>query len=655
MAVLSLFSIFFISVSHVVAQQDKIVEILSVLTSRSGTTQMPYYQPTDIAEMSTQILPNDHQSGVNSYSTSLSISLPPSNRLYCNETFQNSSGAHSSTALMTSSLSVTSSQNSPIFSFSSSLPCTYSTHKDFESQRMTSVPTSRATTFVYTAAQMHQLSSPVASTRDMQHTSTTRDFAQFLSQSNLSLSDSTSHSSGQPNELLLSPVIYKAKNRLQSPAQHLPFPPVTAIDLDEPFPKKHLKSTNKVTELTEPPKQQLFSQTSYRNVKASKNQLHSLPLEKTKKITKQRLPLDDFPEQSWKDYSRHTMNLSHPARHHISPFQASSTISGMSKSPQNYVHPPAKADRDSSQTPLPSVSFSSSSSSLNFLQPQNHYISPANTDFSDDYFHSQNNEDSASDIIISDEDDSNSIVVLDYFNKKKSYLPTSQQYEEYTSDEADTIINQILSSPDVDSDYGTVSISSTSNVKNSNLSRHSESPYTDCVFEPFFPACYTTPISSLCNKASCSEDSTTPVSTPSFLKQSSSSGSASSSSITPDVENTSSSIPPVPFSTPPKLQRVEQVMRDYNGTDVASLRLLTIALARDAIFGKKEMAKKSLSGRKNTGILSKYKLDSIKTLVRSRVPNKPNVEFEYIWTLCRGSLSKSCQTLRNVYKKTNMY
>ena len=205
--------------------------------------------------------------GVNSYSTSLSISLPPSNRLYSNETFQNSSRAHSSTALMTSSLSITSWQNSPIFSFSSSLPCTYSTHKDFASQQMTAVPTSRATTFVYTAAQMHQLSSPVASTRHMQHTSTTRDFAQFLSQSNLSLSVSTSHSSGQPNELLLSPVIYKANNLSQSPA-HLPFPPVTAIDLDEPFPMKHLKSTNKVTELTEPPKQQLFSQTSYRNVQA---------------------------------------------------------------------------------------------------------------------------------------------------------------------------------------------------------------------------------------------------------------------------------------------------------------------------------------------------------------------------------------------------
>ena len=60
--------------------------------------------------------------------------------------------------------------------------------------------------------------------------------------------------------------------------------------------------------------------------------------------------------------------------------------------------------------------------------------------------------------------------MLDSFNKKKSYLPTSQQYEEYTSDEADTIISQFLFSPYVDSDYGTISISSTSNVNNLNLS-----------------------------------------------------------------------------------------------------------------------------------------------------------------------------------------
>ena len=88
-------------------------------------------------------------------------------------------------------------------------------------------------------------------------------------------------------------------------------------------------------------------------------------------------------------------------------------------------------------------------------------------------------------------------------------------------------------------------------------------------------------------------------------------------------------------------------MRDYTGTDVASLRLLTIALARDAIFGREEMAAKSLSCRKNTGVLSKQKLDYIKTLVRSRVSHKSNIEFEHIWTMCRGSISKCCQTLRN--------
>ena len=50
-------------------------------------------------------------------------------------------------------------------------------------------------------------------------------------------------------------------------------------------------------------------------------------------------------------------------------------------------------------------------------------------------------------------------------------------------------------------------------------------------------------------------------------------------------------------------------MRDYHGTDVASLWLLSIALARDAIFGKEEMAKKSLSGRKK--VLASYRSTSL--------------------------------------------
>ena len=61
------------------------------------------------------------------------------------------------------------------------------------------------------------------------------------------------------------------------------------------------------------------------------------------------------------------------------------------------------------------------------------------------------------------------------------------------------------------------------------------------------------------------------------------------------------SIPPVPFSTPPKLKSVEQVMRENTGTDALSLRKLATALAREAIFGRKEMTTKSLSGHYATG------------------------------------------------------
>ena len=106
-----------------------------------------------------------------------------------------------------------------------------------------------------------------------------------------------------------------------------------------------------------------------------------------------------------------------------------------------------------------------------------------------------------------------------------------------------------------------------------------------------------------------------------------------------------------PFDTPPKLLPVERVMMDYPGTDVASLRRLTTALARDAIFGREALCRSSLSGKNNTGCLEKHKLDYIKAVVKSRVPNMPEVAFEGIWSKCRASLSKSCQTLRTTAKK----
>ncbi len=125
---------------------------------------------------------------------------------------------------------------------------------------------------------------------------------------------------------------------------------------------------------------------------------------------------------------------------------------------------------------------------------------------------------------------------------------------------------------------------------------------------------------------------------------------ASSRSVSP-----SQTIPPISFSTPPKLKTVEQVMNENTGTDAASLRRLTTALAREAIFGKEEMARKSLTGRNSTGELDREKVDYIRTLVHSRVPKKQNVEFESMWKWCRGSLSKSCQTLRNSLKKKGTY
>ena len=71
-------------------------------------------------------------------------------------------------------------------------------------------------------------------------------------------------------------------------------------------------------------------------------------------------------------------------------------------------------------------------------------------------------------------------------------------------------------------------------------------------------------------------------------------------------------------------------MNDRPGTDIQRLRELAIALAKDAIFGKEELIKCSLSGRKHTGTLDQEKLEYIKMVVHSQVPNKPAIEFEHI-------------------------
>ena len=108
---------------------------------------------------------------------------------------------------------------------------------------------------------------------------------------------------------------------------------------------------------------------------------------------------------------------------------------------------------------------------------------------------------------------------------------------------------------------------------------------------------------------------------------------------------------PPPFSTPPKLLPVDEVMRHYPGNDIFTLRRLTTALACDAIFGKQALGRSNLSEENNIGCLEKRKLEYIKALIRSRVPTMSDVTFEAIWAKCCSSLSKLCQTLRTTAKK----
>ena len=113
-------------------------------------------------------------------------------------------------------------------------------------------------------------------------------------------------------------------------------------------------------------------------------------------------------------------------------------------------------------------------------------------------------------------------------------------------------------------------------------------------------------------------------------------------------------VPPPPFETPPKLKPIDRVMKYYKGNDTATLRLLTVALARDCIFGREVLVKRSVGGRQGYDQLDPEKMEYIKALIRSRVPKKPKIEFEHIWGLCRTSLGKSCQGLRMSAKKKQL-
>ena len=87
---------------------------------------------------------------------------------------------------------------------------------------------------------------------------------------------------------------------------------------------------------------------------------------------------------------------------------------------------------------------------------------------------------------------------------------------------------------------------------------------------------------------------------------------------------------------------VEEVMNEYSGEQVSQLRKLASALACNSIFGKDALRAGSLRGgrQSKTQSLNKVKLNYIKTVIRTRVPNLSPIEFEAIWEKCHTTISK---------------
>ena len=99
----------------------------------------------------------------------------------------------------------------------------------------------------------------------------------------------------------------------------------------------------------------------------------------------------------------------------------------------------------------------------------------------------------------------------------------------------------------------------------------------------------------------------------------------------PEIHDTH--VPCPSFSTPQKLVPVEQVMKDYPGKDTSTLQKLSCALARHSIFGKHALRNSSLrgGGMSKTARLDKQKLEYIKAVVHTRVPELSAISFEAVW------------------------
>ena len=93
-------------------------------------------------------------------------------------------------------------------------------------------------------------------------------------------------------------------------------------------------------------------------------------------------------------------------------------------------------------------------------------------------------------------------------------------------------------------------------------------------------------------------------------------------------ESTVTVLPPLAFITPHKLVPVKEAIEEYSESDMATLQKLTTALTREAMFGKEEICRSSLRRQNNNGGVNRKTSHYIKTVIKSCVPNMPEVHFE---------------------------
>lgn len=84
----------------------------------------------------------------------------------------------------------------------------------------------------------------------------------------------------------------------------------------------------------------------------------------------------------------------------------------------------------------------------------------------------------------------------------------------------------------------------------------------------------------------------------------------------------------------------------FPGKNLGSLRELTVALARDVVFGDEVLSRSSRSGRNDTNQLDQGKMKFIRSIVRGRVGLMGDSEFDLVWRKCLDSLGKCCSKLK---------